>query len=72
LQSKQDRMQEGEALLDADLFRSFIYSEIDDIDEALDNFSDVAVAVADLNLAEGDRENLQGDLQPSLALVLLF
>lgn len=72
LQSKQDRMQEGEALLDADLFRSFLYSEIDDIDEALDNFSDVAVAVADLNLAEGDRENLQGDLQPSLALVLLF
>ncbi|HOV52029.1 MAG TPA: ATP-dependent DNA helicase, partial [Methanothrix sp.] len=72
LQSKQDRMQEGEALLDADLFRSFIYNEIDDIDEALDNFSDVAVAVADLNLAEGDRENLQGDLQPSLALVLLF
>jgi DNA excision repair protein ERCC-2 len=30
------------------------------------------VAVADLNLAEGDRENLQGDIQPSLALVLLY
>ncbi|MCX6675707.1 MAG: ATP-dependent DNA helicase, partial [Methanothrix sp.] len=28
--------------------------------------------MADLNLAEGDRENLQGDIQPSLALVLLF
>lgn len=72
LQSKQDRMPEGEALLDADLFRSFLYDEVGDIDEALSNFSDVAVAVADLNLAEGDKENLQGDIQPSLALVLLF
>ena len=65
-------MPEGEALLDADLFRSFLYDGIEDIDEALSNFSDVAVAVADLNLAEGDRENLQGDIQPSLALVLLY
>ncbi len=72
LQSKQQRMGEGEALLDADLFRSFIYADLDDIDEALSNFSDVAVAVADLNLAEGDRESLQGEIQPSLALVLLF
>ncbi len=32
----------------------------------------MAVVVTDLNLAEGDRENLQGDIQPSLALVLLF
>ncbi len=71
LMSKQERMQEGEALLDADLFRSFLYDGVEDIDEALSNFSDVAVAVADLNLAEGDRENLQGDIQPSLALVLL-
>ncbi len=72
LQSKQERTQEGEALLDADLFRTFLYNGIDDIDEALSNFSDVAVAVADLNLAEGDRENLQGEIQPSLALVLLY
>ena len=72
LHSKQERMTEGEALLDADLFRSFLYDGLDDIDEALSNFSDVAVAVADLNLAEGDRENLQGEIQPSLALVLLF
>jgi len=72
LQSRQERMQEGEALLDADLFRSFLYEGVGDIDEALSYFSDVAVAVADLNLAEGDRENLQGDIQPSLALVLLF
>ncbi|NLH22735.1 MAG: ATP-dependent DNA helicase, partial [Methanothrix sp.] len=72
LESKQQRMAEGEALLDADLFRSFIYADLDDIEEALSNFSDVAVAVADLNLAEGDRENLQGEIQPSLALVLLF
>jgi DNA excision repair protein ERCC-2 len=72
LSSKQDRMTEGEALLDADLFRSFLYDGLDDIEEALSNFSDVAVAVADLNLAEGDKENLQGDIQPSLALVLLF
>lgn len=72
LSSKQERMAEGEALLDADLFRSFLYDGLDDIDEALSNFSDVAVAVADLNLAEGDRENLQGDIQPNLALVLLF
>ena len=72
LQSKQERMPEGEALLDADLFRTFLYDELGDIDEALSNFSDVAVAVADLNLAEGDKENLQGDIQPSLALVLLF
>jgi len=72
LLSKQERMAEGEALLDADLFRSFLYDGIEDIDEALSNFSDVAVAVADLNLAEGDRENLQGDIQPSLAMVLLY
>jgi len=72
LHSKQERMTEGEALLDADLFRSFLYDGLDDIDEALSNFSDVAVAVADLNLAEGDRENMQGEIQPSLALVLLF
>ena len=72
LMSKQERMQEGEALLDADLFRTFLYDGTPDIDEALSNFSDVAVAVADLNLAEGDRENLQGDIQPSLALVLLY
>ncbi len=72
LASKQERMPEGEALLDADLFRAFLYDGIKDIDEALSYFSDVAVAVADLNLSEGDRENLQGDIQPSLALVLLF
>ena len=72
LQSKQERMQEGEALLDADLFRSFLYEGIGNVDEALSYFSDVAVVVTDLNLAEGDRENLQGDIQPSLALVLLF
>ncbi|VVB70149.1 ATP-dependent DNA helicase [uncultured archaeon] len=72
LNSKQERMQEGEALLDADIFRSFLYDGLEDIDAALSNFSDVAVAVADLNLAEGDRENLQGEIQPSLALVLLF
>lgn len=72
LQSRLDRMPEGEALMDADLFRAFLYDGIDDIEDALSYFSDVAVAVADLNLAEGDRENLQGDIQPSLALVLLF
>ncbi|MGV8174405.1 MAG: ATP-dependent DNA helicase, partial [Methanothrix sp.] len=72
LSSKQERMAEGEALFDADLFRSFLYDGLDVIDEALSNFSDVAVAVADLNLSEGDRENLQGDIQPSLAQVLLF
>ncbi|MGA9097831.1 MAG: ATP-dependent DNA helicase [Methanotrichaceae archaeon] len=72
LLSRQARMQEGEALLDADLFRTFLYDGIKDIDEALSYFSDVAVAVAELNLSESDRENLQGDIQPSLALVLLF
>ena len=58
--------------MDADLFRAFLYDGLEDIDEALSYFSDVAVAVLDLNLAEGDRENLQGDIQPSLALVLLY
>lgn len=72
LLSRQTRMQEGEALLDADLFRTFLYDGIKDIDEALSYISDVAVAVAEMNLSEGDRENLQGDIQPSLALVLLF
>ncbi|MFB3764691.1 MAG: ATP-dependent DNA helicase [Methanotrichaceae archaeon] len=72
LSSRQARMQEGEALLDADLFRTFLYDGIKDIDEALSYFSDVAVAVAELNLSEGDHENLQGDIQPNLALVLLF
>lgn len=72
LKSRETRMQEGEALLDADLFRTFLYDGIADVDEALSYFSDVAVAVAELNLAEGDRENLSGDIQPNLALVLLF
>lgn len=72
LHSRQERMQEGEALLDADLFRSFLYDGLEDREEALSDFSDVAVAVADLNLAEGDRENIKGEIQPSLALVLLF
>ncbi len=72
LSSRLERMPEGEALMDADLFRAFLYDGIDDIEDALSYFSDVAVAVADLNLAEGDRENLQGDIQPNLALVLLF
>jgi DNA excision repair protein ERCC-2 len=72
LLSRRARMPEGEALLDADLFRAYLYQGIDNIDEALSNFSEVAIAVAELNLAESDRENLQGDLQPSLALVLLL
>ena len=72
LTSRVERMQEGEALLDADLFRSFLYDDLEDVDEALSYFSDVAVAVSELNLAESDRENLQGDILPSLALILLF
>jgi DNA excision repair protein ERCC-2 len=72
LKSRETRMQDGEALLDADLFRTFLYDGIKDVDEALSYFSDVAVAVAELHLAEGDRENLMGDIQPNLALVLLF
>ena len=72
MQSRQARMQEGEALLDADLFRTFLYDGIDSIDDALSYFSDIAVTVAELNLAEGDKENIQGDIEPSLALVLLF
>jgi len=70
--SRLTRMQEGEALMDADLFRTFLYDGIEDRDEALSYFSDVAVAVAELKLAEGDKENLQGDIQPNLAMVLLF
>jgi DNA excision repair protein ERCC-2 len=70
--SRQERMPEGEALMDADIFRSFLYEDIEDIDDALSNFSEVAVAVSELNLAESDRENLQGDILPSLALILLF
>ncbi len=72
LTTRQERGQEGESLLDADLFREFLYDGIEDKDEALSYFQDVAVAVAELNLAEGDRENLQGDIQPNLALVVLF
>jgi len=72
MHSRLDRMQEGEALLDSDLFRTFLYSGIENIEDALSNISDVAVAVAELNLAEGDKENLAGDIQPNLALVLLF
>lgn len=72
MQSRQARMQEGEALLDADLFRTFLYDGIDSKDDALSYFSDIAVTVAELNLAEGDKENIHGDIEPSLALVLLF
>ncbi|MCJ7443656.1 MAG: ATP-dependent DNA helicase [Methanotrichaceae archaeon] len=70
--SRQERMQEGESLLDADLFRSFLYEGIENVDEALSNFSEVSVAVSELDLAESDRESLQGDILPSLALILLF
>lgn len=72
LQTRQERGQEGESLLDADLFREFLYDGVENKDDALTYFQDVAVAVAELNLAEGDRENLQGDIQPNLALVVLF
>lgn len=72
IQSRESRMQEGEALLDSDLFREFIYSGIDDIDEALSSISDVAVAIAEMKLAEGDHENLAGDIEANLTQVLLF
>lgn len=72
LASRQERGQESEDLLDADLFRTFLYEGLEDKEEALSYFQDVAVAVAELNLAEGDRENLAGDIQPNLALVVLF
>jgi DNA excision repair protein ERCC-2 len=72
LQKREDRPAEGEALLDSDLFRNFLYEGVEDVEESLGYFSEVAVAVAELKLAEGDRENLQGDLEPNLAQVLLF
>jgi DNA excision repair protein ERCC-2 len=72
MHSRLGRMQEGEALLDSDLFRTFLFDGMEKIEEALSYFSDVAVAVAELNLAEGDKENLTGDIQSNLALVLLF
>jgi DNA excision repair protein ERCC-2 len=72
IQSRLSRMQEGEELLDADLFREFLYQGFDDVEEALSAATEVAVMVAELELAEGDRENLKGDIEPSLALVLLF
>ena len=72
IQSRQSRMQEGEELLDADLFRGFLYRGYDDVEEILSAATEVAVMVAELELAEGDRENLQGDIEPSLAQVLLF
>ncbi len=72
IQSRQSRMQEGEELLDADLFREFLYQGFDDVDEALSAAAEVAVMVAELELAEGDRENLKGEIEPSLALILLF
>ncbi len=72
IQSRQARTQEGEELLDADLFREFLYQGFDDVEEALSEATEVAVTVAELELAEGDRENLQGDIEPSLAHVLLF
>lgn len=72
ISSRQERMQEGEELLEADLFRAFLYRDVEDVDEALSLASDVAVAIAEHKLAEGDRENLQGDIEPSLAQVVLF
>jgi len=70
--SRDKRLQEGEHLLDGDFFREFLYNGFSDVDEALTYFSDVAVAVSEMKLAEGDHENVQGDIQPSLALVLMF
>ncbi|MBN1323332.1 MAG: ATP-dependent DNA helicase [Methanotrichaceae archaeon] len=70
--SRESRMPEGEALLDTDMFRGFLYDGIDDIEGALSNISEVSLAVAEMRLAEGDSENLQGEIQPNLAQVLLF
>jgi len=72
IQSRLSRMQEGEELLDADLFRDFLYQGFDDVEETLSAATEVAVMVAELELAEGDRENLKGEIEPSLAQVLLF
>ncbi|MHC1631326.1 MAG: ATP-dependent DNA helicase [Methanotrichaceae archaeon] len=70
--SRQSRMQEGTELMDADLFRTFLYQGFDDVDDVLSSVAEVTVAIADLKLAEGDRENLKGEVEPSLAQVLLF
>jgi len=72
LASREKRGSEGESLLDSDLFREFLYQGIPDIDMALSYFGDVAVAVAEMKLAEGDSETASGELQPSLATALLF
>jgi len=72
IQSRQSRMQEGEELLDGDLFRGFLYQGFDDVEEALSAATEVALMVSELELAEGDRENLQGEIEPSLAQILLF
>ncbi len=53
IQSRQARTQEGEELLDADLFREFLYHGFDDVEEALSAATEVAVTVAELELAGG-------------------
>lgn len=72
IESRQSRMQEGEELMDSDLFREFLYQDFGDIDQVISDATEVVVTIADMKLAESDRENLQGDLEPSLAQVLLF
>lgn len=72
IDSRGKRMQEGEALMDSDLFREFLYHDIKDIDEILSSMSEISLEIAEKKLTEGDYENTQGDLQPSLAQVVLF
>lgn len=70
--AREARSKDGETLLDGELFRRYVYDGIDDIDLALSYLSDVAVAIAEMKLAESDHETLYGDIQPSLATMVLF
>lgn len=72
IESRGKRMKEGEALMDSDIFREFLYHDIEDIDGTLSSMSEISLEIAEKKLAEGDHENAQGVLQPSLAQVVLF
>lgn len=70
--TKDARSKEGEALLDGEIFRQYVYEGVEDVDLALSYLSDIAVAIAEMKLAESDYETLYGDLQPSLASAVMF
>jgi len=53
VESRGKRMQDGEALMDSDLFREYLYNDIKDIDETLSSIGEISLEIAEKKLARG-------------------